>query len=81
MSAGYCLYDLNSIFCFVANFRYDELKAIDTSKVVGFVQSLQQPDGSFFGDKWGEVDIRFTFCAVATLSLLVGTLRFDKRLY
>jgi len=50
---------------------YDEFKSVDTSKVVGFVQSLQQPDGSFFGDKWGEVDIRFTFCAVATLSLLV----------
>ena len=44
---------------------------MDSSKVVGFVQSLQQPDGSFYGDKWGEVDVRFTMCAVATLALLV----------
>ncbi|RWS26795.1 geranylgeranyl transferase type-2 subunit beta-like protein, partial [Leptotrombidium deliense] len=27
-------------------------------------------DGSFWGDKWGEVDIRFSFCAIASLTLL-----------
>lgn len=53
------------------NLRYDEFKAVDCSKIVSFTQSLQQPDGSFFGDQYGEVDIRFSFCAVATLSLLV----------
>lgn len=31
---------------------------------------LQRPDGSFCGDKWGEVDTRFSFCAVACLSLI-----------
>ena len=31
---------------------------------------MQQPDGSFYGDKWGEVDTRFSFCAVAALALL-----------
>lgn len=31
---------------------------------------LQNPDGSFNGDKWGEVDSRFSFCAIAALSLL-----------
>ena len=31
---------------------------------------MQQEDGSFFGDQWGEVDTRFSFCAVATLALL-----------
>ena len=35
-----------------------------------FVSSLQQPDGSFYGDKWGEVDTRFSYCAVSVLSLL-----------
>ncbi|XP_059621922.1 geranylgeranyl transferase type-2 subunit beta [Phlebotomus argentipes] len=49
---------------------YDCLHEIDTEAVVKYVQSLQQPDGSFFGDKWGEVDTRFSFCAVATLALL-----------
>lgn len=34
------------------------------------VASLQQPDGSFFGDQWGEVDTRFSYCAVNCLSLL-----------
>jgi hypothetical protein len=55
-------------------FRYEEFKAVDCSKVVAFVQSLQQPDGSFFGDQYGEVDIRFSFCAIAALSLLVRIL-------
>ncbi|KAH0816693.1 hypothetical protein GEV33_006096 [Tenebrio molitor] len=49
---------------------YDKLDAIDTEGVVKYVTALQQPDGSFTGDKWGEVDTRFSFCAVATLSLL-----------
>jgi len=34
------------------------------------VASLQLPDGSFAGDKWGEVDTRFSFCALATSALL-----------
>lgn len=38
--------------------------------IVNYVKSLMQEDGSFVGDKWGEVDTRFSFCAVATLSLL-----------
>lgn len=49
---------------------YDALDEIDIAGVVKYVASLQQPDGSFFGDKWGEVDTRFSFCAVAILTLL-----------
>ncbi|KAL7738754.1 hypothetical protein ACLKA6_010400 [Drosophila palustris] len=49
---------------------YDALDDIDCDAVVRFIVGLQQPDGSFFGDKWGEVDTRFSFCAVATLTLL-----------
>ncbi|KAF7273427.1 hypothetical protein GWI33_013868 [Rhynchophorus ferrugineus] len=49
---------------------YDQLNAIDTDGVVRYIQGLQQPDGSFAGDKWGEIDTRFSFCAVMTLSLL-----------
>lgn len=51
---------------------YDCLSEIDTEAVVRYVGNLQQPDGSFFGDKWGEVDTRFSFCAVATLAILVS---------
>lgn len=52
---------------------YDALDVIDVEKVVKWVQERQQPDGSFTGDIWGEVDTRFSFCAVATLSLLVSS--------
>ena len=32
-----------------------------------FIAGLQQPDGSFAGDAWGEVDTRFAYDAAATL--------------
>ncbi|CAG2067691.1 unnamed protein product [Timema podura] len=41
--------------------------------MVEYVKGLQQPDGSFCGDKWGEVDTRFSFCAVLCLSLLFSS--------
>lgn len=34
------------------------------------ISSLQNEDGSFNGDKWGEVDTRFSYCAISALSLL-----------
>ena len=50
---------------------YDALGELDSEAIVKYVCSLQIPeDGSFMGDKWGEVDTRFSFCAVATLKLL-----------
>nr|CAI5834066.1 unnamed protein product [Callosobruchus analis] len=49
---------------------YDNLDVIDVDGVVRYIASLQLSDGSFMGDKWGEVDTRFSFCAVATLALL-----------
>ncbi|XP_049963725.1 geranylgeranyl transferase type-2 subunit beta isoform X2 [Schistocerca serialis cubense] len=33
---------------------YDALETVDVDKVVQYVKNLQQPDGSFWGDKWGE---------------------------
>jgi geranylgeranyl transferase type-2 subunit beta len=41
--------------------------------ITSFVISLQNPDGSFAGDKWGEIDTRFSYCALSTLSIL-GTI-------
>jgi geranylgeranyl transferase type-2 subunit beta len=38
--------------------------------VVRFIEGLQQQDGSFIGDEWGETDTRFSFCAAACLKLL-----------
>ncbi len=35
-----------------------------------YIRTLQLPDGSFQGDTWGEIDTRFSFCAIAALSLM-----------
>lgn len=37
-----------------------------------FVRSLQRVDGSFSGDSWGEVDTRFTYCALQCAALLAS---------
>lgn len=34
------------------------------------ITERQFPDGSFSGDEDGEIDTRFSYCAIATLSLL-----------
>jgi geranylgeranyl transferase type-2 subunit beta len=49
---------------------YDQMDVLDVDVVVGFVSNLQQPDGSFAGDKWGEIDTRFSYCALSILSIL-----------
>ena len=38
---------------------------MDVQKIASYVKSLEQEDGSFFGDKWGEVDTRFSYCALS----------------
>ncbi|KDQ19148.1 hypothetical protein BOTBODRAFT_28630 [Botryobasidium botryosum FD-172 SS1] len=43
---------------------------LDVPRIVSFILSLQNPSGSFSGDKFGETDTRFTYCAVSALSLL-----------
>lgn len=67
MSCLLILFFLIQILCI-----YDCLHEIDLEAVAKYVSGLQQPDGSFFGDKWGEVDTRFSFCAVAILTLIVS---------
>ena len=48
----------------------DELDRLDRDKTAAYVAGLQQPDGSFAGDEWGEIDTRFSYCALSSLSLL-----------
>lgn len=43
---------------------------LDKQKTAAYTISLQRPDGSFTGDLWGEVDTRFSYCAIAILYLL-----------
>ncbi|KAK6198578.1 type II proteins geranylgeranyltransferase beta subunit [Scheffersomyces amazonensis] len=52
---------------------YDnDLKILDTkrSKIISFVKNLQLEDGSFQGDRFGEVDTRFIYNAVSCFALL-----------
>jgi geranylgeranyl transferase type-2 subunit beta len=53
--------------------REDPRLVQHTPAIVQFIQSLQQPDGSFCGDltaSGGEIDTRFTYCALQSLALL-----------
>ena len=47
-----------------------ELDRVDKDKVSQWIVSLQKPDGSFMGDKWGEIDTRFLYCAVSCFAIL-----------
>lgn len=49
---------------------YDALHVLDIEQLVRYVAELQLPDGSFRGDCWGEVDSRFSLCALACLTLV-----------
>jgi len=48
----------------------DRMSSLDVEGAVRYVAGLQNADGSFCGDKWGEVDTRFSMCATATLAIL-----------
>jgi len=39
-------------------------------KVVEYIKSLQNEDGSFSGDQWGEVDTRFSYGALLCLKIM-----------
>ena len=39
-------------------------------KVASYIANLQQPNGTFAGDEWGETDTRFLYGALNALSLL-----------
>ena len=48
----------------------NKLDLIDQDRVATFIKGLYQPDGSFFSDKYGELDLRFNYCAVQSMALL-----------
>jgi Prenyltransferase and squalene oxidase repeat len=50
----------------------DAADVLDKIKVMEYLLGLQNPDGSFKGDIWGEVDTRFSYCALSCASLLGG---------
>lgn len=48
----------------------DELSPDQKAGIITFVKSMQLQDGSFQGDRFGEVDTRFVYNAIQCLSLL-----------
>jgi len=66
---AHLLYTLSAVQILAIANRLDD-ERLDKKKVGVFVASLQQADGSFAGDVWGEIDTRFSYCALSTLSIL-----------
>ncbi|CAE6380408.1 unnamed protein product [Rhizoctonia solani] len=50
---------------------------LDKPRITDYILSLQSPDGSFAGDRWGEIDTRFSLCASMALSLLGSLSKLD----
>ncbi len=46
------------------------LDNVDSTKITSYIKSLQRDDGAFMGDKWGEIDTRFSYVALNCLALL-----------
>ncbi|KAL7490088.1 hypothetical protein ACHAW6_015815 [Cyclotella cf. meneghiniana] len=66
---AHLLYTLSALqILAIADSLHDQ--RLDKDAVEKFVSGLQNPDGSFSGDKWGEIDTRFTYCAFSCLALL-----------
>ena len=69
---GHLLYTLSAIqILALADSLEDERFLAMRDAVIDFCAARQQPhDGSFAGDEWGEIDTRFTYCALSSLSIL-----------
>jgi geranylgeranyl transferase type-2 subunit beta len=75
---AHLLYTLSAVQILALADRLDDPR-LEKKFVIDFVSSLQQPDGSFSGDRWGEIDTRFTYCALSTLSILGALDRVEVR--
>ncbi|ETS64473.1 hypothetical protein PaG_00930 [Moesziomyces aphidis] len=60
----------------------DALGELDTrgvrGRLVQFILGLQLPSGAIQGDKWGEIDTRFLYCAVSALAHLGALDQLDR---
>ena len=66
---AHLLYTLSAVQILAMADRLEDPR-LQSPRIVQFVASLQQSNGSFAGDAWGEIDTRFTYCALSTLALL-----------
>ncbi|MQL98346.1 hypothetical protein Taro_031050 [Colocasia esculenta] len=63
------LYTLSAVQVLALLHKLDILNVEKVSNCI-HVAGLQNEDGSFSGDEWGEIDTRFSYCAICCLSLL-----------
>jgi geranylgeranyl transferase type-2 subunit beta len=75
---GHLLYTLSALQILALQDKLDDDR-LDRESVIQFIVGLQQPDGSFAGDKWGEIDTRFSYCALSALSILGSMTRIDRK--
>eukprot|EP00581_Thalassiosira_minuscula_P000823 CAMPEP_0183741662 /NCGR_PEP_ID=MMETSP0737-20130205/62742_1 /TAXON_ID=385413 /ORGANISM="Thalassiosira miniscula, Strain CCMP1093" /LENGTH=406 /DNA_ID=CAMNT_0025977069 /DNA_START=17 /DNA_END=1234 /DNA_ORIENTATION=+ len=66
---GHLLYTLSALQILAMADALDD-ERLDKEAIVKFVAGLQNDDGSFSGDEWGEIDTRFSYCALSCLALL-----------
>jgi geranylgeranyl transferase type-2 subunit beta len=67
---AHVLYTLSALQILAMADALDDTR-LDVEGIVRFVSGLQNADdGSFRGDMWGEVDTRFTYCALSCLAIL-----------
>jgi len=59
---------------------FNAVESIIKDRLVAYIKSLMNEDGSFSGDYAGEVDTRFSYCAVSILSLLDSLGEIDRGL-
>lgn len=63
----------NTHYAILILIQLDSLDKIDKDKVAEYFKSLQNKNGSFRLDKYGESDTRFSYCAASCLTLLGKT--------
>ena len=57
-----------SLYALLILAMFDAVEEINLEKLAEYMASLQNKDGSFSGDYAGEVDTRFSYCAISALS-------------
>ncbi|KAL7472861.1 hypothetical protein ACHAXS_013243 [Conticribra weissflogii] len=66
---GHLLYTLSALQILAIAGKLNDPR-LDKPAIVNFISKLQNEDGSFSGDEWGEIDTRFSYCALSSLALL-----------
>mmetsp|Transcript_12307 Transcript_12307/g.22329 ORF Transcript_12307/g.22329 Transcript_12307/m.22329 type:complete len:385 (-) Transcript_12307:124-1278(-) len=67
---AHLLYTLSALQILAMADRLDDPR-LETEDCIRFIAALQnETDGSFAGDEWGEIDTRFSYCALSALSIL-----------